>query len=726
MLCYRCGSQVADKSDVCDACGQAIAPLSDAGFGTRTRHSRVAAKASPLNVGDVLADRFEVLKEVGGGATGWVYKCVDHELDLDVALKVLSRGLLQTQPEKRRLSAQLSRVRSLVHDNIVRVYDNGEDGGHAFFSMQHVEALPLRRIWDGRRQKHQAFTLAEVNELVAQIADAVDYASEQGMGHGALKPDNILVLPDLVKVSDFGLADGLPRAPFVAAQESAGRGRYLAPEFLQGAAVDPRADVFSLGVIVGELLTGAPYAPAVGFDDRNAPLPEGITDLLWKATAEKPEGRFATAGAFAEALANAAPAPVRASVPEPADDVDVEEVEQSPDSVFSRPKTGPVAVSSDPAWTQGAGLKPLPTPIVLPPATERSSKAPMLVAGLLLLMVAGVFFYLAREGKSLGVADAEADEAVAAVEPEPVENEDREPEPKVRAEPETEVEKKPVAAAEPKPESKPRTAKPPAPPVESPSEKQRRAAERAEILREAEAREAKRRRDEALARLATTEESDADLRSAAFERAARAVDSTKATPSEPSPAPVEAKEPTCRAGMRLIPAGSFLFGPSGAGESTVTTAAYCIDLYEYPNKKGGEPGTNLRFAQAVSSCKSRGKRLCSEQEWERACKGPSNAHFPYGNTFNAEACNTADASGQAREIAASGSFSKCGSGYGVFDLSGNVAEWVDSPFGSGGDNTVKGGGANRAGFSTRCAARVGRAPGSKDPFIGFRCCSAPL
>ncbi|MCX7957561.1 MAG: formylglycine-generating enzyme family protein, partial [Deltaproteobacteria bacterium] len=142
---------------------------------------------------------------------------------------------------------------------------------------------------------------------------------------------------------------------------------------------------------------------------------------------------------------------------------------------------------------------------------------------------------------------------------------------------------------------------------------------------------------------------------------------------------------------------------------------YCIDIFEYPNKRGATPKTNVGLQEAESLCQKAGKRLCSEEEWEKACKGPGNAKFAYGNTFVPGKCNTADAEGNKSGLQASGSLPGCVSGYGVFDMSGNAAEITK--------NAVKGGSADKADYASRCAARVAKTAAS--PMTGFRCCADP-
>jgi len=124
-------------------------------------------------------------------------------------------------------------------------------------------------------------------------------------------------------------------------------------------------------------------------------------------------------------------------------------------------------------------------------------------------------------------------------------------------------------------------------------------------------------------------------------------------------------------------------------------------------------------------CETKGKRLCTEQEWEKACKGPQSLRFPYGDAFDANACNTERKDGDDREIAGAGAFPLCASGYGVRDLSGNVAEWTATQFAALSDRTQKGGSFDRPDYAARCSARRSGAISAKAAEVGFRCCAAP-
>jgi formylglycine-generating enzyme required for sulfatase activity len=210
---------------------------------------------------------------------------------------------------------------------------------------------------------------------------------------------------------------------------------------------------------------------------------------------------------------------------------------------------------------------------------------------------------------------------------------------------------------------------------------------------------------------------------AAAEKAAHAA-AAKA-PAVVPPAPVQ--EGPCGEGMRLVPAGSFKMGTAaddamrGFDEkalAAVEVHAYCVDQFEFPNKRGVAPTINIAWADAKRLCEGKGKRMCSEDEWEKACKGPGNARWPYGNVFDANACNTEDEAGEDRVISPSGRFAKCRSGFGVADLSGNASEWTA-------EKVIKGGSFGRADFAVRCSARQAGGAGGKNAEVGFRCCSDP-
>jgi hypothetical protein len=192
----------------------------------------------------------------------------------------------------------------------------------------------------------------------------------------------------------------------------------------------------------------------------------------------------------------------------------------------------------------------------------------------------------------------------------------------------------------------------------------------------------------------------------------------KETP-EPPPV-VAAPEPLADAGAPSKPVpskpkeevrGPCLPGMALANDGTITV---CMDRYEFPGF-GQMPQADLTQDEAQAKCADLGKRLCTEEEWRAGCQGPSNSTFPYGDSYQGTVCNTS--LGKAMPVSESGSFPECVSASGVYDMAGNVAEWIATSGHSMGGSAADG-------DDGRCSFKVKRAR-AKDTDLGFRCCSEP-
>ena len=153
---------------------------------------------------------------------------------------------------------------------------------------------------------------------------------------------------------------------------------------------------------------------------------------------------------------------------------------------------------------------------------------------------------------------------------------------------------------------------------------------------------------------------------------------------------------------------------------TIEKGKFCIDTYEYPNKKGETPVLNVTYAQARESCQKQGKRLCTPQEWESACRGEKGKNnYPYGKDFISEKCNTLGNPVLKNKVGESGSFYDCRGDAGVFDMSGNAAEWTEA---QGGDPYVYGGSWQSGENESTCGSKFQLKGGGKYFYVGFRCC----
>lgn len=209
--------------------------------------------------------------------------------------------------------------------------------------------------------------------------------------------------------------------------------------------------------------------------------------------------------------------------------------------------------------------------------------------------------------------------------------------------------------------------------------------------------------------------------------------------SEPTPSasasigpPIAPPEP--KQGMVWIPGGALVAGtPPDAyprladeempGEQVILHGFY-MDTFPFPNEEGAIPRTNVTQADAAALCEERDKRLCTELEWERSCKGPNNHTYEYGNAYRAERCGT----GSSSTMRPTGFLVGCKSEFGPRDMHGGVWEWTASPWGRGSDRplvAVRGGNAPQGELVGRCANAVGRSAESRAANVGFRCCAGP-
>ena len=264
--------------------------------------------------------RYQVLEELGAGAMGIVYLCVDSRLNRPVALKVMRESEFMTPAEREqfevRFRHEAEAAGRLNHPDIVQVYDVGP----SWMVMEFLEGVPLSVVL----KRGERLSVRRAAELVMRVADAVDYAHRHGIVHRDIKPANIMLTDDGgVKVMDFGVAR-LDQSTLTALGTVVGSVRYMAPEQMMGERVDGRADVFSVAAVAYELLTGkAPFpgktitevvsrvvhgahVPPQKADDR---LPEGLNAIFARAFTPRPADRYPRAADFARDLvAGAEPA----------------------------------------------------------------------------------------------------------------------------------------------------------------------------------------------------------------------------------------------------------------------------------------------------------------------------------------------------------------------------------------------------------------------------------
>ncbi|MDP1940504.1 MAG: serine/threonine-protein kinase, partial [Gallionella sp.] len=261
--------------------------------------------------------RYEVLSELGQGAMGVVYKAMDPLIDRIVAIKTINLGLAQEEKEEYegRFYQEAKAAGRLNHPNIVTIYDVGKSAEIAYIAMEFLQGRELR---DVLREHDGLLPVDQVLDMVAQVASGLAYAHEHGIVHRDIKPSNIMLIRDgHVKITDFGIARMASSAVRTQTGMVLGSPKYMSPEQVLGKVIDQRSDIFSLGVMLYEMLTGE--APFVGDNVNsimfqtlnlvpaapgtlNSKVPDMLNFIVAKALAKERDDRYQNAKDFAADL----------------------------------------------------------------------------------------------------------------------------------------------------------------------------------------------------------------------------------------------------------------------------------------------------------------------------------------------------------------------------------------------------------------------------------------
>jgi len=275
----------------------------------------LAGSSSPLEPGRVLGNRYEVLQLLGEGGMGAVYKVRDRELDRLVALKIIRRELAQNSDVLHRFKQELILARKVTHRNVIRIFDLGEADGVKFITMDYIEGRDLKSLI---REKGK-FAPKEAKQIIVQVCNALEVAHAEGVIHRDLKPQNIMVDEQgKVSVMDFGIARSMEIGGGMTQTGAlVGTPEYMSPEQAKGERLDARSDLFSLGIIFYELLTGySPYKADTAMatlwkrthESARPPIelepgiPRALSDMVVKCLEIDRERRYQSVAEFARDL----------------------------------------------------------------------------------------------------------------------------------------------------------------------------------------------------------------------------------------------------------------------------------------------------------------------------------------------------------------------------------------------------------------------------------------
>ena len=267
-----------------------------------------------LSKGQKISDRYTIIKSIGEGGMANVFLAEDSILNRKVAVKVLRGDLSTDEKFIRRFQREALSVSNLSHQNIVEVYDVGEEDGEYYIVMEYLSGKTLKQLL----KKRETLTLTEVIDIMSQITDGISHAHSSYIIHRDIKPQNIMIEDNgLIKITDFGIAMALNATQLTQTNSVMGSVHYLPPEQASGKNSTIKSDIYSIGILMYELITGSvPFKgdnaveialkhmkekiPSIR--KQNPAIPQSVENILLRATAKNPRNRYESAKQMHEDL----------------------------------------------------------------------------------------------------------------------------------------------------------------------------------------------------------------------------------------------------------------------------------------------------------------------------------------------------------------------------------------------------------------------------------------
>ncbi len=301
MKCPECDQPLPNGSGVCGNCGIAILSETEEPEAlTRT----LETPSARLHTGAAFAGRYQIIEELGRGGMGTVYRALDQKLNEEVAIKLIRPEIAFDQDTILRFSHELKMARKVSHRNIGRLFELMEDKGTHYITMEYIPGEDLRRLLkrEGPLSPERAVNIA------IQICEGLREAHRQGIVHRDLKPGNILIdHAGQVRILDFGIASSAETRGITQRGITVGTPEYMSPEQVDGFETDERSDIYSLGIILFQIMSGrrpfegnSPFA--IGYKHKMEPppvlhiqdprIPESVSRFVLKCLHKEKEARF--------------------------------------------------------------------------------------------------------------------------------------------------------------------------------------------------------------------------------------------------------------------------------------------------------------------------------------------------------------------------------------------------------------------------------------------------
>jgi serine/threonine protein kinase len=309
--CPKCKSENPDTATFCADCGTQLPAIKDIEV-TETMET----PKEELTTGSTFAGRYQIIEELGKGGMGRVYKVVDTEINETVALKFLKPEISLDKKTIERFRNELKTARKISHKNVCRMYHLGKHEGTSFITMEYIQGEDLKRLI----RKVGQLSAGKAVSVAQQVCEGLEEAHRLGVVHRDLKPSNIMVDEDgNVRIMDFGIARSLSSKGITGAGVMIGTPEYMSPEQVEAKEVDQRSDIYSLGVILYEMVTGkVPFEGdtpfAVGLKHKsefpqnpkeiNTQIPDDLNNMILRCLEKDKEKRYQSSGELRSGLAN--------------------------------------------------------------------------------------------------------------------------------------------------------------------------------------------------------------------------------------------------------------------------------------------------------------------------------------------------------------------------------------------------------------------------------------